>query len=453
MHFVAVDRGSVEHDEVNRYLRIIVAGAMATLLGVLHASAHEQTPGTKQVSPVLITGGTIHPVDAADINNGALLFVDGRISAIGEAKDVVVPADAVRVDATGKHVYPGLISAMSDIGLREIASVSATSDANELGSTNPNVRSWVAVNPDSELIPVARANGILAAMIAPIGASIQGQSAVMYLDGWTSKDMVIKAPAGLCIEWESMESSSSEDKVRTAASEKAMKELDDLLDSAKRYAASSARGTDVILESLIPVAAGIYPIFIEVDRRSAIESAVTYAASRGLKVVIYGGYDAAECAALLVRCNVPVIIPGTFRSPMFRKDAYDSSFTLPARLRKAGVKFCISGEASGYPGGATNLRNLPYHAARGIAFGLPHQDALRSITLSPAEILGVEERIGSLKVGKDATILITDGDILEVNSNVVRAWIQGKQVDLGNRHRSLFEKYETKYKAMKSEGR
>lgn len=443
---VAAGQENVEHNKVNRSLRIIVVGAIAALLASHVAPAHEQTPGTAQTSPIVIIGGTIHPVDSADICNGSLLFSDGRILAIGESQDIVVPADAVRVDATGKHVYPGLISAMSDIGLREIAAVSATSDANELGATNPNVRSWIAVNPDSELIPVARANGILSAMIAPIGESMQGQSAVMYLDGWTAKEMVIKAPAGLCIEWESMESSNPDDKVRVAASEKALRALDDLLDAAKRHDESGVKGTDLILESLIPVARGDYPIFVSADRRSAIESAVAYATSRGLKVVIYGGYNAAECAALLVQCKVPVIIPGTFRTPMFRKDPYDAAYTLPERLRKAGVKFCISGEASGYPGGATNLRNLPYHAAHGVAFGLPRPEALRSITLSAAEILGVAEQIGSLTVGKDATILITDGDIMQVKSNVVQAWIQGKPIDLGNRHRSLFEKYEAKYK-------
>ncbi len=406
------------------------------------ATAHDQIPGKPQATPIAIVGATIHPIDGADIENGYVLFIDGKICAIGTAENRELPKGTKRIEAAGKHVYPGLIAGMSDIGLREIATIQATVDTNELGPTNPNERAWVAVNPDSELIPVARANGVLTAMVAPTGESLQGQSAVMNLDGWTASEMIVKAPAGLCVEWESIEPSNPDNKARIESRERGIKALDKLFDDALRYEQAKDLGRDLVLESLLPVLHGELPLFVEANRRSTIESAVAYASSRQLKLVIYGGFDAVQCAKLLTVSHVPVILPGTFREPQYRHDAYDSPYTLPGRLRSAGVKFCISGEVSGYPGGATNLRNLPYQAAHAAAFGLPPQEALRAITLSAAEILGVDDRLGSLTIGKDATLMIVDGDILEVTSQVTQAWIQGRQIDLDDRHRTLYKKYQ-----------
>lgn len=433
---------------------VLVAGVLLTV----HCSAHDQVPGKTQSRPILIVGATIHPIDRPAIPDGILLFENGLIRAVGSTLGGELPANTLRIDAVGKHVYPGLIAGMSEIGLREIAAVNATIDENEIGATNPNVRSWVAVNPDSELIPVARANGVLIAHISPTGERMQGQSAVMQLDGWTAKEMILKAPAGLCIEWDSIEPTGKNNASRIDMREKNLKELDDLWEATKRYSAAldasekaNARGSldgktrDLILESLIPVVKGEARVFVEANRKAAIESAVAYTQSRNMKLTIYGGYDAVSCAALLKRFDVSVIIPGTFREPLHPHDAFDAPYTLPYRLHKAGVKFCISGEHAGYPGGATNLRNLPYQAARAVAYGLSHEDGLRSVTLSAAEILGVENEIGSLSVGKHATLIICAGDILEVGSHVTHAWIQGKEVDLGSRHRMLFEKYEKKY--------
>jgi imidazolonepropionase-like amidohydrolase len=425
------------------WLRWTMTIVVAASMGI--ARAHDQVPGPPQAGPIAIIGGHVHPVDAADIKNGYVLFVEGKIKAIGDAASIDLPPDTTRIDATGKHVYPGLVAGLSDIGLREISSIAASVDSAELGSTNPNVRSWVAFNPDSELIPVARANGILTTMVAPIGERLQGQSAVLSMDGWAAADMLVLAPAGMCVAWQELESTERVDKTRFEAREKQLKELDKLLDQAKRYEQAKDHGKDLVLESLLPVIHGEIPLIIQANRKPEIESAVAYAMNRQLKVVIHGGFEAAECAEILIKHDVPVILPGTLRLPMHRHDPYDSPYTLPARLSKAGVKYCISGEKSGYPSGATNLRNLPYQAAKAVAHGLAPDEALRAITLSAAEIIGVGDRVGSLTVGKDATLMIVDGDILEMSSNVTQAWIQGRQVDLGNRHRTLFEKYEKKY--------
>lgn len=408
------------------------------------ATAHDQIPGAPQKGPIAVVAGTVHPVSGGSIENGTVLFENGRITAVGE--DVEIPAGAERIDASGMHVFPGMIDSMTNLGLREIGAVDVTVDTHETGDENPNVRAWVAVNPDSELIPVARANGVLAAMIVPSGSGIRGQSAVMALDGWTANEMMIRAPAGLCVNWERMEPREDDEKKRTDAREKRMKELDDLLDLAARYeaareAAPHATPSNTRLESLLPVVHGQLPLIAEADRQAAIESAVAYAASRDLKLVIAGGYDADHCAAILNRYQVPVIITATYRLPRYRHDPYDASYTLPERLRKAGVKFAICGDA----GNSSNARNLPYHAANAVAYGLPEEEALRSITLTPAEILGVADKIGSLEEGKLATLLIADGHILESDTQITAAFIEGRKVDLRSRHTMLYEKYKTKY--------
>ena len=421
--------------------------ACLLLLMVASGSAHDQVPGAPQSRPIVIRNATVHTIDGPTIENGDVLFESGKITSIGQALEA--PLKAIEIDATGKHLYPGLIEAMTDLGLREISAVEETDDRTEHGDRNPNARSWVAVNPDSELIPVARAGGVLTVMTAPRGRFVRGQTAVINLDGWTVREMKVKAPAGLYIDWGAMHPGGSGADRRKKREEK-IAELDDLLDSVRRYqqareARPDVTPTDVRLESLRPVIDGDFPVFVEADRQAEIESAVAYGQAQELSIVIYGGYDAEHCAALLKRYDVPVIIASTYRLPLRRDDSYDSAYTLPERLRAAGVKFAIGGEGAGSPGGAANARNLPYHAAVAVAYGLPHAEGLRAVTLSAAEILGVADRVGSISVGKDASLILADGDILETETNVIAAFIQGRAVDLGSRHKTLYEKYKLKY--------
>lgn len=428
-----------------RPLHLTMAGSLL-LHGI--ATAHDQIPGTPQKQPIVISGATIHTVDGPDIENANVLFDAGKIVAVG--RQIEVPRNAKTIDATGKHVYPGLIESMSDIGLREINAVDATVDHTEYGDRNPNARSWVAVNPDSELIPVARSGGVLLAMTAPRGNWLRGQSAVLQLDGWTPREMTLQAPAGLYVNWRSMCPRDDDPKKQSEKRESKMLQFDALLDEARRYRAGrEARveqvPSDLRLESLLAVIDGELPIIAEADEQSMIESAVSYTQSQKLKLVIYGGYDGPQCSDLLRKYDVPVIIAGIYRLPLRRHDHYDAAYTLPDRLRRAGVRYAISGAGAGSPGGAALACNLPYHAATAVAYGLPRADAIAAITLSAAEILGVADRVGSITIGKDATLIVSDGDILETESNVTAAFIQGRAVDLGSRHKTLYRKYQQKY--------
>ena len=421
---------------------------VAMFLPAISLPAHDQIPGEAQSRPIVIRDGTIHTVDGQTLSAGSVLFDAGRIVSVG--KDLKIPAGTQVIDAKGMHVYPGLIESISDIGLREISAVEETSDRNEFGNENPNAQAWVAVNPDSELIPVARANGVLTAMTAPRGSWIRGQTAVINLDGWSIREMTIRVPAGLFVDWSAMHPRDDDPKKRGDKREAKLKELDELFDEVRRYrdlrnASPDSAGTDLRLESLIDVVEGKLPLIADADWQYEIESAVTYAQSQALKLVICGGYDAERCSELLKKFEIPVIIASTYRLPKRRDDPFDASYTLPARLQRLGVKFCLAGSGAGGPGGAAATRNLPYHAAVAAAYGLTSDQALRAITLSAAEVLGVDESIGSITPGKDATLFVATGDILQTETQVTHAFIRGRVVDLGSRHRTLYEKYRLKY--------
>jgi imidazolonepropionase-like amidohydrolase len=267
--------------------------------------------------------------------------------------------------------------------------------------------------------------------------------------------MLLRGPAAMVVSWDAMEPGGESTDQRAKARAVRYVQLDDLLDSAKRYgqrraAAGGVQSIDLRMEALLAVIGGDLPIIASAERRTTIEAAVAYATERKLKMVIYGGHDAAECAGLLKASGVSVILPGTYRLPLRRDDAYDAPYTLPTRLKQAGVKFCIAAERTGYPGGASNARNLPYQAGNAVAYGLDAEEALRSITLSAAEILGVDDRVGSITVGKEATLLVVSGDVLQVEPRVEFAMIHGRPVDLGSKHVTLYRKYQEKYRRLET---
>lgn len=428
------------------------------LVLVLSLKASDIIPGKPQNKPIALIGGTIHTITNGTIEGGIVLFDKGKIVAVG--KNVNIPKDAEIIDISGKHVYPGLINAFTTIGLVEIGAVRATRDVTEVGLINPNVRAEIAFNPDSEHPPVTRSNGITTVLVVPTGELIAGQSALMMLDGWTWEEMTLKAPVGLHIYWPRMVQPSgpgfalarrSPEEIRKEV-EKRLQLIRETFQKARAYKkakeSETQKGipyhdTDLKYESMIPVLEGKVPVFIHANSSKEILSAVEWAESEGLKIVIVGGNDAWKIADVLKAKNIPIILTNIHRLPSKTDSEYDEPFTVAYKLYKAGVKFCIAGE-----GGYYNERNLPYQAATCVAFGLPKEEALKAITIYPAEILGVADKVGSIEPGKDATLIVTTGDPLEIPTQVIYEFIQGRKVDLSNRQVKLYEKYVEKYRRL-----
>ena len=442
----------------NRSVVVAAIVAIVTSAGAL-AHASDQIPQTKQLKPVALVGGVIHSADGV-VDGGTILLVDGKIAAIG--KNVTLPEGTERVDINGKHVYPGLIAANTAMGLVEVSSVRATRDYGEVGSINPNVRAEVSVNPDSELIPVGRANGILASLVVPMTGLVSGTSALMAMDGWTWEDMTLKAPLGLHVSWPRMTVNTAwwndtPKKKQLERRDERIRSINDIFADARAYAkaraASEKKGipyhdSDMRLEAMLPVLAGDVPVYVNASGIDEINAAIDWAVANGLKMVLVGGYDAGLATDLLKKHDIPVIITGVHRTPGRRWADYDEPFKLPLVLHEAGVRYCIATRNGGFS--TAHIRNLPYHAAMAAAFGLPKEEALKAITQYPADILGVGERLGSLAVGKDATLIVTDGDPLEIVTHVERAFISGRVVDLTSRHTQLYDKYSEKQRQLRA---
>lgn len=412
--------------------------------------ASDQIPGAPQKKPVALVNAVVHTLTAQPIEDGTIVFDGGKITAIG--RRMKPPAGAEVINLKGKHVYPGMIEAHSHLGLTEISSTRSTLDFAEAGSINPNVSAHVSVNPDSELIPVTRANGVLIALSAPSSGLVSGKASVMQLDGWTYEDMTLQPDAAMVINWPRMSpfmrrSGGSEEDEQRKNRDRAIEELRELFDQARTYSKAresnpASQSFDSRLNAMLPVVEGDTPLMIVADREQEIRSAVAFGAEQNVRVILFGGYDAEACVELLRQYEVPVIIDAVHKVPRRSHDDYDAAFTLPQRLHAAGVKFCISGSGRSE---TWNTRNLPYQAATAVAYGLPYEEALRSVTIYPAEILGVADRVGTLEEGKDATLFVSDGDPLETETQITAAWIQGRRVDLTSRHTQLYEKYSIKY--------
>jgi imidazolonepropionase-like amidohydrolase len=412
------------------------------------ADAHPQVPGAPQKQPIALTNATLHPISGPVIENGTIVFDRGKITAIG--KDVMPPAGAEVIDLNGKRVYPGLFEPLNDVGLVEINSIRATVDAQEIGQLNPNVEAVVAINPDSELIPVTRSSGVLLTLAAPYGGLMSGRSGVIQLDGWTWEDMTLKRNVALHIQWPQSAGGGRRGRggsEETAATpERGVEALRQALVDARAYGVSRKSDPsfprDARWESLQDVLQGKLPVIVQADDIRQIHAAVAFAQREKLKLILAGGYDAPQCTALLKQHDIPVIVGGTYRLPRRRSDGYDTAYAVPAALQKAGIRFCISARGRF---GASQVRNLPYHAAAAVAFGLSADEALKAMTLYPAQILGVADRVGSLEKGKDATLFVSDGEALDTPTQILQAWISGRKVDLNDRHKTLYEKYKQKY--------
>ncbi len=385
-----------------------------------------------------ITGGTIHPVTAPSIETGTLLIQDGRIVAMGT--DVVVPASARVVDATGRHVWPGMIGVDTPLGLMEIGAVSATIDTSETGGNQPDVRVTAAIHPASAMIPVTRTNGITRAQVSPQGGGpMKGQSAIIRLGGDTWEELLVQDRDMLHVRFPSA-SNEAKDKKEPAAVE----ELRRLLEEAREYDRLSMEAAgegvakppyDPRLEALVPFVKGEKRIALTANNAQTILFALKFAKEEELDVVLYGVREGWKVVDAIRRSGVPVVVGPILTTPSTRYDPYDSGYANPAVIARAGIPFAIMAREG------SNARNLPFHAGMAAGFGLPRVEALRAVTIYPARILGLEKDLGSLAVGKIADVVITDGDLLEPATRVTHVLIDGQPVDVGNRQTRLYEKY------------
>jgi imidazolonepropionase-like amidohydrolase len=438
--------------------RAVSGAALLAVLALVPATVEAQIPAPRQDRPIALTGGTIHTVTQGVIENGTILFEDGRITALGA--NVNIPTHAQRVDVSGKHIYPGMIDAHSQMGMFEIGGIDVTIDLNELGDLNPNVRAHVAVNPESRHIGVARSNGVLVTVSSPTGGLVAGLSSAMMLDGWTWEQMTLKPEAGLIINWPTaggggfggfgggggrFGGGGGNAEARYDAS---IREIRDLFATARAYrtarnAARDRHASDVRLEAMIPVIEGTVPVLVQANELRQIQDAVAWATEEGVRMILLGGRDAGYVAPLLAQRNIPVLISSVLDSPSRQWEPYDNAYSLPAELHAAGVKFAITGASS-----SQYANRLPYEAGAAIAFGLPADEALRAVTLYPAQFLGLDDRVGSIEVGKDATLLITTGNPLEYATLVEQAYIEGRMIDMEDSHRRFFEKYSEKLRQL-----
>ena len=422
---------------------------LLTMCLAISALGYDYVPGEPQSQPILLRGGDLYTVANGTMPGTDLLFENGRITQIG--KNLTPPESCQVIDVTGKHVYPGMIDAATTLGLIEIGAVRATNDQAEVGRTTPEIAAWIAYNPDSELLPTIRANGITTALVVPNGSLIRGRSSLMNLDGWTREDAVEKSIVALHLSWPRsriitawwMQQSAEEQRKQNEENRRALQQV---FDDARAYALARKADPNIAIDlrwdAMAPLFDKTMPLVIDADNATQIEDAIAFGQREGLRIILAGAREANLQLDLITKHGIPIILSSTYRTPLREDDDYDASYSLAGKLEKAGVKFCIASHS------ATGARNLPFQAGMAHAFGLSLEGALRSVTLAPAEILGVAEDLGSLEIGKKATVFVSDGDVLDhIGHNVIMMFIGGAAVDLNSKHKELYEKYQQKHYA------
>ncbi len=412
-------------------------------------------PAEKQKTPIVISNAIIHTGNGEVLENASIVIVDGKITAVG--KNVSVPAGAEMVDAKGKQVYPGIILPVSSLGLIEIGAVKASNDAREMGDMNPNVRSIVAYNTDSKVINTLRSNGILAANIVPQGSFLAGSSTVVQLDAWTWTDAAVKLDGGMHLYMPSLmprpnfgrfgggmpggpNAGQQSDPVKEGLEQ--LEKLKAFFREAKAYNAVVKHDeTNLKYESVKNLFTRAQKFYVHGNTVKQMLVALDFVKEFGFDVVIVGGSESWQIPDLLKQHNVSVILQQMHSLPTSNDDDVDQPYKSAAALQKAGVLFAISDDDN-----QTRGRNIAFNAGTAATYGLTKEEALAAITLSVAKIMGVADKTGSIEVGKDANIIISSGDILDMMSNnITDAFIQGRKINLDDKQKQLNDRYEQKY--------
>lgn len=413
----------------------------------------------------LLKNATLYPVSGPKIEGASLLVLDGKIADIGPKAAAPKDRKGLKiVDAKGLSVYPGMIDSGTQVGLSEIGSVRETNDVGEIGRFNPQLRPLIAVNPESEHIPVVRANGITSVALMPTNVGgfssfgsigmIGGQVSLIRLNGWTWEEMEIRRMAGIQLRYPTIALRSRGfgeggggrgGQPTTFAEAKRVRDtqvqaLQEFMEQARRYQLAKQQkvaglSTDLRLEAMIPLLEGKIPLIAVAEREREIKEVIDFAGKEKLKLVLVDVKEPGATAETIAKKKIPVILGTTLELPDYEDDPYDSKFTFPGELVKAGIKIAFASFGNQF------ARNLPYEAAQAVAFGMPYDEALKSVTLNPAEIWGIADQVGSIEKGKVADLMVTDGDPLEIRTQVKMLFVKGEAVDLESRHTRLYKKY------------
>ena len=438
--------------------RKVVSFHFAVILAATSVLSTTASAQSRPSTTYALTHAKIFTLAGAAIDDGTLVLRDGKIAAVGANVDV--PPGAQVIDARGLQVYPGLFDPVTQMGLREIAAVSATVDSSETGNFNPDVVAATAVSPSSEHIPVTRAAGITEVLAVPASGGLDsfgsqgvigGQASAIHLAGWTIEEMLLKKSAAIAVNWPEIETHtfdfttfSRKEKPFSEAKqeyEKRVNEITDWLERARHYAQALEKGSpakydrDVKLEALVPVIRDELSLLVFADRAREIRNAVEFCDTQKLKMILAGGAEAYKVKDLLRSKSIPVILRPMLTLPLEEDDPYDRLLSQPAELAAAGVKFAFASFDNSF------ARRLGQNAANAVAYGLPYDEALKAITVYPAQIFGLADQIGTLEPGKIANVIVTDGDPLELTTEVKYLFIRGRLTSTNNRHKSLYEKY------------
>lgn len=409
-------------------------------------SFSQNTPAPKQSESILIVGATAHLGTGEAIENSAIGFENGKITFVGKADAVDKSTFTKVINAEGKDVYPGFIAPNNQLGLVEIESVRATRDDREVGFINPSIRSIIAYNTDSKVTPTIRSNGVLLSQVTPLGGLIAGQSSVVQLDAWNWEDAAVQTDEGIWLSWpryytwtgwwaepgEIKMNDDYNDQIQT---------IKNYFREARAYAtAKPSAEKNLKFEAMKGLFDKSKTLYVKVDFSKAMMEAVNFAKAADIKVVLVGANDAWMITDFLKTNDVPLIISQTHRLPSREDEDVDMPFKLPAILEEAGITYALMIQDM------WQQRNLPFQAGHAVGYGLDYEKAVQSISLNPAKIMGIDKAYGSLEVGKSATLFISKGDVLDMRTSAVeQAFIDGRDIDLNNKHKVLYEKYKGKY--------
>jgi imidazolonepropionase-like amidohydrolase len=404
------------------------------------------TPAPKQSEKICVHGATIHIGNGQVIENGVLVLENGKFTQVSPANTLDIKTlNCKLIDASGQHIYPALIGLNTYLGLSEIEAVRATNDGAEQGSQNANVRTIVSYNTDSRVTPTVRSNGVLYAQIVPGGGLVSGTTSLVQLDAWNWEDAAILTEEGVVLNWPSLQRKMGwwADAKGYEPNKEYDQQRQDIIDyflEAKSYSGSSVEKKNLRFESLQEVVKGKRKLYINVQHIKEILHAIDFAEQMGLQITLIGAADAYMIADILAQKKISVILGRTHELPNYADEDIYQPYKTPAILQKAGVLYAISNE------GFWQVRNLAFQAGQAVPYGLTKEQALTSITLHPAKILGIDHRIGTIELGKDASFILSTGDVLDMRtSQITRAFIDGRSINLGNKQTDLYHKFIEKY--------